>query len=274
VLAAPRRYRHVIWIWMENHSYGSIIGSRAAPYVNSLAARCGLATNYHNISHPSLPNYVGGTSGLGFTSLQKFTPDCDPTAGCRTAAPSIFSQGETWKAYEESMPAGCGARNSGEYAVRHNPPPYYSALTGCSGSDVPYSQLATDLAARKLPAFSFITPNLIDDMHDGTIADGDHWLARNLPTILDSPEYKNGSTAVFVTWDEGAGGTVRNCATNAADVGCHVAAIVISPSTKVGTRSGKLFNHYSLLGTAEQLLGLPKLGRAASFPTLMSAFRL
>jgi hypothetical protein len=135
VLAAPRRYRHVIWIWMENHSYGSIIGSRAAPYVNSLAARCGLATNYHNISHPSLPNYVGGTSGLGFTSLQKFTPDCDPTTGCRTDAPSIFSQGETWKAYEESMPAACGAGNSGEYAVRHNPPPYYSALTGYSGSD-------------------------------------------------------------------------------------------------------------------------------------------
>jgi hypothetical protein len=80
---------------------------------------------------------------------------------------------------------------------------------------------------------------------------GDHWLANNLPAILNSPEYKNGSTAVFVTWDEGAGGTARNCATNTVDVGCHVVAIVISPSTRVGTRSGKLFNHYSLLGTAD-----------------------
>jgi phosphatidylinositol-3-phosphatase len=49
---------------------------------------------------------------------------------------------------------------------------------------------------------------------------------------------------------------------------------VISPSTKPGTRSGTLFNHYSLVGTAEQLLGLPKLGLASSFPTLTKAFHL
>ena len=41
-------------------------------------------------------------------------------------------------------------------------------------------------------------------------------------------------------------------------MGCHVAALVISPSTPAGTRPGKLFNHYSLLATAEQLLGLPE----------------
>jgi hypothetical protein len=53
-----------------------------------------------------------------------------------------------------------------------------------------------------------------------------------------------------------------------------VAALVISPSTVPGTRSATLFNHYSLLGTAEQLLGLPRLGQAAAFPTMTSAFRL
>lgn len=55
-------YTHVVWIWMENHSYNEIIGSPEAPYINSIAGECGLATNYHNISHPSLPNYVAGTS--------------------------------------------------------------------------------------------------------------------------------------------------------------------------------------------------------------------
>jgi hypothetical protein len=273
-LATPPVYTHVIWVWMENHSYNTIIGSSQAPFINSLAAECGLATNYHNISHPSLPNYVGGTSGLGFAALQKFEADCSPSQGCSTSAASIFGQGETWRAYEESMPSNCDLVNSGEYAVRHNPPPYYTTLTGCSQFDVPYSQLATDLANNNLPAFSFITPNLIDDMHDGTIADGDQWLAANLPTIFNSPEYKDGSTAVFLTWDEGEGGTSVNCATNTTDVGCHVATIVISPSTVPGTTSATLFNHYSLLGTAEQLLGLPKLGLASSFPTLTSAFNL
>ena len=49
---------------------------------------------------------------------------------------------------------------------------------------------------------------------------------------------------------------------------------MISPSTRPGTTSATLFNHYSLLGTAEQLLGLPTLGLAASFPTMTSAFGL
>src|SRR5438270_12478182 len=60
-LSSPPAYTHVVWIWMENHGYGSIIGSRQAPYINSLAARCGLATNYHSVSHPSLPNYIAAT---------------------------------------------------------------------------------------------------------------------------------------------------------------------------------------------------------------------
>jgi phosphatidylinositol-3-phosphatase len=273
-LATPPTYTHVIWVLMENHSYNTIIGSSQAPYINSLARACGLATNYHNISHPSLPNYVGMTSGLGYAALQKFKPDCNPSSGCSTAAASIFGQDETWKAYEETMPSNCYPVNSGEYAVRHNPPPYFSSLQGCSKFDVPYTQLASDLAAKQLPAFSFITPNVINDMHDGTIADGDKWLAANLPAIFNSPQYRNGSTAVFLTWDEGEGGTAQNCATNTTDVGCHVATIVISPSTKPGTKSGTLFNHYSLLGTAEQLLGLPKLGLAASNKTMTSAFHL
>jgi hypothetical protein len=275
-VSAPPTYQHVIWIWMENHSYGDIIGNTAqAPYVNSLAAECGLATNYHNISHPSLPNYIAATSGLSGRQIKLFDNDCSVSKKCSTSAPSIFGQGETWKAYQESMPANCHPSDSGEYAVRHDPPPYYTALAGCATLDVPYGQLATDLANNALPAFSFITPNLIDDMHDGTIADGDTWLAANLPTILNSTEYQAGNTAVFITWDEGTGGkTGENCTANTTDLSCLVATIVISPSTPAGATSATLFNHYSLLGTAEQLLGLPALGQAASYPTMTAAFNL
>ena len=115
-------YQHVIWVWMENHSYDTIIGSSQAPYINGLATSCGLATNYHDISHPSLPNYIAGTSGLGLADIQQFTSDCNPSKRCSTSAPSIFSQTPSWKAYEESMPSNCFRRNSGEYAVRHKPP--------------------------------------------------------------------------------------------------------------------------------------------------------
>ena len=274
--ATAPTYTHVVWIWMENHSFGDIIGDTTdAPYINSLAGECGLATNYHNLSHPSLPNYIGATSGLSATDIKKFDSDCNPSKHCSTAAPSIFGQGETWKAYQESMPANCAPANSGEYAVRHNPPPYYTTLTGCATLDVPYTQLSADLGNNALPAFSFITPNLIDDMHDGTIADGDTWLAANLPVILNSPEYTDGSTVVFITWDEGTGGkNGEACTANTTDPSCQVATIVVSPSTPAGATSGTLFSHYSLLGTTEQLLGLPALGLAASATSMTTAFNL
>ena len=275
-VAAPPTYRHVVWIWMENHSYGDIIGNKAqAPYLNALASECGLATNYHNISHPSLPNYLAATSGRDRDGLPVLSwLDCSPSAVCDTSAASIFGQGETWKAYQESMPSNCARSNSGEYAVRHDPPPYYEKLSGCASHDVPYAKLVTDLAANAMPAFSFITPNLIHDMHDGTIAQGDAWLASHLPAILTSAAYRAGNTAIFITWDEGSGGhPAENCA-ETSDTSCHIATIVVSPSTRAGSISGILFNHYSLLGTTEQLLGLPRLGQASSYPTMTAAFHL
>jgi phosphatidylinositol-3-phosphatase len=274
VSTAPA-YTHVIWIWFENKNSTSIIGSSQAPYFNTIAGECGLATNYHNLSHPSLPNYVGATSGLAVSSLTPFDPDCNPTGSCVTSAPSIFGQGESWKAYEESMPSNCLKSNSGEYAVRHNPPPYFTSLSGCSTFDVPYPQLATDLASNTLPAFSFVTPNLIDDMHDGTVAQGDAWLSANLPTIVNSSAYTSGSTAVFVTFDEGSGGsTGENCVTNTTDASCKITTIVVSPSTPAGVQSATNFSHYSLLRTTEELLGLPLLGQAASATSMSSAFNL
>jgi phosphatidylinositol-3-phosphatase len=110
-----------------------------APYINSIAGECGLATNYHNISHPSLPNYIAGTSGLPPVELSRLTSDCSPSRKCSTAAQSIFGQVPNWKAYEESMPKNCDRKNSGEYAVRHNPPPYYTQLSECEAKDVPYT---------------------------------------------------------------------------------------------------------------------------------------
>ena len=274
---APASYQHVIWIWFENKSTSDIIGSSSAPYFNSLASECGLATNYHNVSHPSAPNYLAATSGVAKGSLPVFSfLDCNESVVCNMAgSQSIFGQGESVKSYEESMPSNCDKSDSGEYAQRHNPEIYYTSLSTCATDDVPYPELATDLADNTLPAFSFITPNLIDDMHDGTVAQGDTWLSTNLPAILNSSAYTSGSTAVFITFDEGSGGTVgETCDTNTTDASCSVPTFVISPSTPAGARSSTLFNHYSLLGTSEALLGLSPLGEAATSATMTAAFNL
>ena len=271
---AQTTYRHVLWIFMENHSYGAVIGSPDAPYTNKLANQCGLATNYHNITHPSLPNYIAATSGLPLSRLSTFISDCSPSASCSTSAKSIFGQTSSWRSYEESMPSRCDKTNSGAYAVRHNPAVYYTTLTGCGKKDVPYTRLSTALTNNTLPAFGFITPNLINDTHDGTVAQGDAWLSKNLPPILNSKAYRNGTLAVVLTYDEGEGGSSSDCATNTTDVGCRVATIVMSKSTPKGKRATKLFNHYSLLRTTEEILKLPLLHQAKTANSMRKAFGL
>jgi hypothetical protein len=271
----PATYAHVVWIWMENHSYEAIVGSPEAPYVNGLIADCGLATNYHNVTHPSLPNYIAATSGLTRRIVRRhFRSDCDPGGSCRTSADSLFSQATTWRAYEEAMPSNCLGQDANPYAVRHNPPPYFTSLAGCATNDVPYTELAADLQADTLPAFAFVTPDLCHDTHDCSIGTGDDWLAAELPKILASPAYQSGTTAVLITWDEGEGGRSHRCESNTRDVGCQVATVVVSPSTPAGTTSAQLFNHYGLLRTTEEMLGIPLLGEAARAASLRAPFNL
>jgi phosphatidylinositol-3-phosphatase len=283
----PRRWEHVVWIWFENHSYDQIIDSASAAFINGLASQCGSAANFHNLTHVSLGNYIGAVTGLDNASLQPFILDCSPSASCETSATSIFQQVPSWKAYMESMTTNCQPTGVVGYAVRHNPPPYLTALAGsCPFFDVPYTELQTDLDHDTLPSFAFITPNTVNDGHDGgdpvSIQNSDAWLAANLPQILNSAAYQRGTTAVFITWDEGEGPITpgflgKDCSTNTTDEDCHIPAIVVSPSTRPGTVSSKLFNHYSLLRTTEEMLHLkhrnfPGLARKAR--SMRSAFHL
>jgi hypothetical protein len=285
----PKTYAHVVWVWMENHSYGQIIGSSDAPYINGLATDCGSATNFHNLTHVSLPNYVGAVTGADLTELQPFLFDCNPTGTCRTGSPSLFAQAASWKAYEESMVMNCQTTGFVGYAVRHNPPPYLTSLPGCSTYDVPYTALQADLDNDTLPAFSFITPNTVSDMHDGpdptAIQTGDTWLSNELPKIFASNAYQSGNTVVVVTFDEGAGGSIgEDCANEATtDESCHIVTLVISPYTRPATapsalkKRDRFFTHYSLLRTTEQLLGVrPRdfLGLARRARTMRRAFNL
>ncbi len=261
----PKTYQHVVWVVMENKDYSEIIGSSNAPYLNGVANACGLATNFSAESHPSVPNYLAMTSG----STQGISGDPYPTdAPLRVA--SIFSQlGRQWRALEESMPSNCDRTNEGLYDVNHNPAPYYTNLAKrCSRRDVPLTR-RPDLSAR----FTFVTPNLCHDMHScpttgedvgAQTRAGDTWLSTWLPKLLNSAQYRSGSTAIFITWDE-----------NDVGEGEQVATIVISPYTRRGTRSARPFNHYSLLRTTEDMLGIhTHLGGAAAASSMRSAFHL
>jgi phosphatidylinositol-3-phosphatase len=263
--APPATFAHVIWIWMENHAYDEIIGSSAAPYINSLAQRCGLATNYTAITHPSLPNYIAATSGDTWGITDDNPPPFHPLP-----VSSIFQQAGSAGSYEESMPTNCDLSDSGPYAVRHNPETYYSNIRStCNADNVPMGSTSNGafsaaLATGSLPRFSFVTPNVCNDTHDCSVHTGDAWLQSWVPKIVASASYRAGDTVLFITWDEDDGSS-----------GNHVATIVVSPYTTPGTQIARAFTHYSLLRTTEELLGITTfLGNAASASSMRSAFGL
>jgi len=255
--AKPARYDHVVWIVMENKSFGDVIGSSSAPFTNALASACGLAENFHAETHPSLPNYIAMTSGSTHGVADDGPPSSHPIRGA-----SIFSQlGRGWRALQESMPGPCARTSSGRYAVRHNPAAYYTNLRrSCARQDVPMSRSRPDISAR----FTFITPNLCNDTHDCGVGAGDRFLRGIVTRIVSSAQYARGRTALFITWDEDDGSAAN-----------HIPTLVVAPGTRAGTRSRVRFNHYSLLRTTEELLGIrQKLGAAARARSMRSAFGL
>lgn len=249
----PVKIQHVVWILMENKDYSQIIGSGAAPYINSLANTYGLATNFFAESHPSLPNYIALTSG----STRGIRDDNDPSSHPLKVS-SIFLQlpGGGSRSLEESMPNKCAKGNSGEYAVRHNPEAYYVNLrSDCSNYDVPFGS-SPNLSAK----VTLVTPNVIHDMHDGSIQDGDNYLKGYVPKLLATSQYKAGNTVIFLTWDENSGSS-----------GNHVVTIVISPRTH-HVKNGTTFTHYSMLKTVEQIFGLKQLVNAAKAKSMLGKF--
>jgi phospholipase C len=270
---APATYRHVVVIMEENESYGDIVGRSSAPYLNGLAAACGLATNYRGVTHPSHPNYMAATGGIR-------------TPRAYLDAPNIFRQvhrsGGSWRVYEEAMPRKCDRRSASPYKAGHNPGIAYASIrVGCRSWDVGWPRFKHDIAAHHLPTYAFITPDQCHNLHasctrgTGAIRAGDKWLSRVVPQIVGTPGYRRGRTAVFITWDEGSNGQRaeqrgENCLApkHLDDRSCHVPTFILSQYIAPGTRSGGFFSHYSLLQTTERLLGLDRfLGHAADRAT-------
>ncbi|HWF72571.1 MAG TPA: alkaline phosphatase family protein [Solirubrobacteraceae bacterium] len=248
---------HVAVVLMENEEYGSIIGSPSTPYISRLARRYALATSMYAISHPSLPNYLALTGGSTFA----ISSDCTDCSVAKTnIVDQLTSAHVSWKAYMEGLPRACftGA-GAGEYAKKHDPFIYYTDVAGQPSRCrriVPLSALAADERAGTLPTFVWITPNLCHDMHDCSPSTGDRFLASLLPGLLRSLGPRG---LLFLTWDEGA--SEDGCCRLAS--GGHIATIVAGGGAKRGARLTTPVDHYSVLQTIEDVLGLPRLRGAA-----------
>jgi phosphatidylinositol-3-phosphatase len=248
-------YAHIVVVMEENHSYSQIIGSRQAPYINSLASKGALFTNSHAITHPSEPNYMAITSG---STYGLSSDKCPFSIAKANIGSELIAAKRSYAGYSESMPSrGYEGCTSGEYARKHNPTANYTDLP--SWVNRRFAAFPPSSRYASLPTISFVDPNLLDDMHDGTIAAGDNWLKKNMNSYVTWAMSHN--SLLIVAWDENSGSPGNKIATIFA--GAHI---------KAGKYTERV-THYRVLRTLEKAYGLKALGRSASMTPITNVFR-
>ncbi len=278
-------FDHVYVAIFENRSLTTVMGH--APYFDSLAASGASASNYISIGHPSLPNYIAMTSGDTFGDMC----DCDPGAthdctgltcsivggfcSCEHDATHLGDQldtaGISWREYGEGMGTPCHSVDvaSTHYAVRHLPFMYYANVLSdaarCTEHLRDFGELAADLGTYR---FTMISPNLCSDMHDtcggNAVTHGNDWASTNLAPILTQAGFQaDGRDVLFIVWDE------EDNSLGAAPI----PFIVVSPLVTAGMVTATRYDHYSLLATWEDGLGLDRLRNAAAATPIADIWR-
>jgi hypothetical protein len=211
-------YAHIVVVMMENHDYNEIIGNSSAPYINSLAAGGALLSNYTAISHPSEPNYFALYAGSTFGVVDD-NAHSEPDPSLATI---LQGAGKTFIGYiEPASPA------------KHNPwESFPEAFTVEKNFNTTFPA-SPNFA--NLPSVSFVVPDLNDDMHDGTIQQGDTWLQNNIDSYAQWAKTHN--SLLILTFDEG-------------DVSPNnqVATIFYGAQVASGTYN-TAYNHFNMLST-------------------------
>lgn len=242
------RPAHIVLVIEENKSFSTIIGNPDAPYLNQLAKEGVLFRDAHAVMHPSQPNYVALFSG----STHGLTDDsCPHDLTAPSLASELLAKTLSFAIYSEDMPVagftGCSAVN-GLYRRKHNPvADFQKGLP--TDVNLPFRDFPHDYA--KLPTMIFVIPNMMDDMHDGTIAGGDDWLKAHLSRYAEWA--KTHSSLLIITWDESDARSLTN----------QIPLIIVGARLKPG-HSEQNVNHYGVLRTLEDFYDLKPLGHSAA----------
>jgi phosphatidylinositol-3-phosphatase len=239
---------HVVVVVEENRSQTNIIGNKAAPYINQLAAAGAMMAQSFAEVHPSEPNYYALFAG---NTLVNANAGDMPNLGSE-----LLAAGFTFAGYAESLPAmGSTECKAGKYARKHVPWVSFSNIP--ANHSLPFSAFpgpGNPQNYASLPTVAFVTPNLDNDMHDGSITQGDSWLYQNLSQYAEWAKANN--SLLILTWDEDDN-TPRN----------QIPTVIYGANVRPGTYT-ETISHYNVLSTLEQMYGLPKLGYASRAPAI------
>jgi len=298
VRAPVPSFEHVFVVVEENQNYADVIGNtKDMPYLNTLATRYGLATNYYANAHPSINNYFFLTAGRMGT-IPPWILDLSDLYPLDVEGNNIASvladNGKTWKAYAENIPrVGYIGDDRLPYVKRHNPFAYFDNVRGNASQRkniVPFDEFKRDLQNDTLPDYSFIAPNVYNDGHDNPLThkmascgehaalqDVDAWLKNNMNPLIDSPTFERGGLLIIVFDEACEYGPKADWMYDAKKPeikgGGRVAAVIVSSRTPPGTTSDALYHHESVLRLSLRALRVEQLpGAAASSPDMDALF--
>lgn len=246
----------------ENKDYAELIGPNSqAPYINSLVKQGVLFSNSHGVTHPSQPNYLdlfsGSDQGVNGDACSSSTVYPAPDLGGQ-----LISSGLSFAGYSESMPSA-GYKSCYDtpttfgsvYARKHNPWANFSDVSG-PATNLTFSSFPTTADGfSKLPTVSFVIPNLQNDMHDGSIQQGDSWLQQNMDAYITWATTHN--SLLILTCDESdlnSGGANTN----------QIVTLFVGQHVQAGITNNTNISHFNVLRTLEDMYGLTPANNAAT----------
>jgi len=245
---------HVVILILENHGEGSVIGSASAPYINKLANDSNAAafTKSYALTHPSQPNYLMIFSGSNQGVTDDYVPAGLPFKTANLGA-ALLAKSLRFAGYSEDLPsAGFNGATSKAYARKHAPWINWQGM-GANGipasANLAFSDFPSDY--RLLPTLAYVIPNLRNDMHDGTVAQGDAWVKANLDGYVQWCKTHNSLFILTFDEDENDGGANL------------IPTLFLGPMVKKGSYPERI-THYEVLRTLEEMYGLAHSGAAAT----------
>jgi acid phosphatase len=264
-------YDHIVIIVEENKDYEQIIGNRNASYINDVLRKEGASlTKFYAEEHHSEGNYFwlfsGSNQHVGFIDS---VPDHDFETS--NLGEELIRAGRSFKGYCEGLPEiGSLVTEQGLYARKHVPWAGFSNVPrGKTVADSSNLRFPQDFPSdyNLLPTVSFVIPNLVHDMHNGStpsgILAGDKWLREHIDGYYNWAKQHN--SLLILTFDENSQSPLMGRVTDPADKdpkkSNRIVTILAGAHIKHGEYSeGKGVTHVNVLRTLEAMYKLNRSG--------------
>lgn len=244
---------------LENHGPAAVLRHG---WLARSARAGGRALEAIGEAHPAQPYFVM------LTGDERPLSDAQAVARPRKAA-NLLGQLDrhhiAWRAYMGGMPGPCFGRRSGRdvvgrYAKRHDPFLFLASIADhpadCRADVVPETRLRSDIARGRITRFTWVSPDLCQDMHSCPVAAGQRWMAGTLPPLLRSLGPRG---LLFVVADERS---------PAGSGGGRIPLVALGGDVRPHSLDRVRVDHRAMLATIEDLLGLGRLRTVRDAPTL------